>query len=246
MTDRWTERLSEYLDGDLAPELRDELEAHLSRCDECLTILDELRGVVARGRALDDRPPEADLWRGIGARIGTRAAPESGVIELPAPVAPARRRLSLSIGQLLAACLAAMVISGSAVWLAVSRGPLPPTGSSRVETRPGGFAPSRVAGDLSPAAGSVSEARVANFADVQYESAVADLERVLHEGRGRLDPATLRTLEESLAVIDAALDQARRGVEADPGSIYLNEHLAATMRRKLGLLRRANALAQPT
>jgi len=35
MTDRWTERLSEYVDGDLNDRDREAIEAHLPTCATC-------------------------------------------------------------------------------------------------------------------------------------------------------------------------------------------------------------------
>src|SRR5438046_10540291 len=70
MNDTWTERLSEYIDGTLPDAERTALEAHLASCAACRTTLDELRRVVARARALDDRPPAADLWPAIAGQIG--------------------------------------------------------------------------------------------------------------------------------------------------------------------------------
>jgi hypothetical protein len=75
-----------------------------------------------------------------------------------------------------------------------------------------------------------------------YDAAVEDLERILAEGRGRLDTTTVKVLEQNLAIIDQALAQARRAVAADSANIYLNSHLAETMRRKIDLLRQAAAL----
>jgi hypothetical protein len=75
-----------------------------------------------------------------------------------------------------------------------------------------------------------------------YDAAVADLERILTEGRGRLDSTTVGVLERNLAAIDMAIAQARRAVAADSANLYLNSHLAATMRRKLELLRQAASL----
>jgi hypothetical protein len=75
-----------------------------------------------------------------------------------------------------------------------------------------------------------------------YDSAVDDLERVLAEGRGRLDSTTVRVLEQNLALIDRAIAQAQRAVAADSANVYLNTHLAETMRRKIDLLRQAAAL----
>jgi hypothetical protein len=68
---------------------------------------------------------------------------------------------------------------------------------------------------------------------------VRDLERVLAEGRGRLDTATVRVIERNLAAIDSAITQAQRAVAADSANVYLNSHLAETRRLKLELLRQA-------
>jgi hypothetical protein len=75
-----------------------------------------------------------------------------------------------------------------------------------------------------------------------YDAAVADLERVLDAGRGRLDTTTVKVIERNLATIDSAIVQAQRAVAGDSANLYLNSHLAETMRRKLELLRQAAAL----
>ena len=62
------------------------------------------------------------------------------------------------------------------------------------------------------------------------------------QGRDRLDPRTYEVLERNLRTIDRAIDEARRALEADPGNVYLNNHLAGARQRKLALLRRATAL----
>jgi hypothetical protein len=80
------------------------------------------------------------------------------------------------------------------------------------------------------------------MAGQSYASAVADLERVLEQGRGRLDTTTVKVIERNLASIDSAIAQAQRALAADSASVYLNSHLAETRQRKLELLRRAAAL----
>src|SRR5438445_12170711 len=82
MSDTWTERLSEYIDSTLAEAERGALEAHLAGCAACRTTLDELRRVVARARALDDRPPAADLWPTIAEQIGLSSGAHH-VVSLP-------------------------------------------------------------------------------------------------------------------------------------------------------------------
>ncbi|MGH7644281.1 MAG: anti-sigma factor family protein, partial [Gemmatimonadales bacterium] len=74
MTDQWTDRLSDYLDGHLATAERAALEVHLPDCAACRSTLAELRRVVMRARTLEDRPPAGDLWPGIATRIAGRRA----------------------------------------------------------------------------------------------------------------------------------------------------------------------------
>ncbi len=92
---------SEYLDGGLAPAAAAGLEAHCAACASCGSLLADLRRVLARAQALEDRAPREDLWPGVAAAIG--AAPRG------------RWRISFSFPELLAAGIALMLVSGGAV-----------------------------------------------------------------------------------------------------------------------------------
>ncbi len=95
------EQLSQFLDGDLAPDEHQRPATHLQACVACEALLGDLRRVLARAQALEDRPPRHDLWPGVAAAIG--AAP------------PAQRRIQFSVPMLLAASIALMVLSGGTV-----------------------------------------------------------------------------------------------------------------------------------
>src|SRR3954468_17059145 len=115
MADQFTDRLSEYLDGeDLAPAERAQIEAHLAGCAECRAAPEELREVAAFASALPDSPPSANLWSGVSARIQPRSAPRVTRFQ---PVKQVARRVSFTLPQLIAAGLALMVLSGGSVWL---------------------------------------------------------------------------------------------------------------------------------
>ena len=221
MSDQWTDRLSEYLDGEMKGSERAFLEAHLERCEDCQETLAGLRRVVMRARSLEDRPPAADLWAGVAQRIG---APTRTV------VLQASRRFTFSLPQLLAAGIARAVLSASGAWM------LHPGGPTVALVQPAPSAPGNVT--VTPAG--------APSATQSYDAAVHDLEQVLAQGRGRLDTATVRVLEQNLALIDRAIADARRAVTADSANVYLNSHLAETMRRKVDLLRQAAALVAAT
>jgi anti-sigma factor RsiW len=91
MHDPWMDRLSEYLDGDLAPEEARALEEHLVGCDACTATMAELRAVVARVNELADTEPAHDLWAGIAAAIAADEA-EARVIPLRASAAAGSAR----------------------------------------------------------------------------------------------------------------------------------------------------------
>jgi len=217
MNDQWMNRLSEYLDGELDSTERAAIEAHLATCGQCYAALADLRQVVARAKALTDSEPTTNLWPDIRARLTPGRRP--GV--------NAPRRFSLTVGQLLAASIALVLLSGGGVWMALgSRGQQ--SGSSATGTTP---TPSEYQ--------NVSSERW----KVQGDMAIAELQDALSLNEGKLDTATVRVLRQSLAVINRAISQAQHALKRDPGNTYLNLHLANTMRQKIELLRRANALA---
>src|SRR6266498_5594336 len=113
--DQWTDRLSEYLDGELGVAER--------------AALEELRRVVARAQGLDDRPPTADLWPAIAEQIGVaRLAGRR-----------ARRRFSFTVPQLAAASVALALCSGGVAWLLV-RSRVPPPVATAPSPSPGATA----------------------------------------------------------------------------------------------------------
>ncbi|HET9726148.1 MAG TPA: zf-HC2 domain-containing protein [Gemmatimonadales bacterium] len=227
MSDQWTDRLSEYLDDELAPDERAALEAHLRQCAACGAVLADLKRIVTRARGLEDRLPDHDLWPGIAAGIGVGSG-EVPAIDLAA--GRARRRWSFSPPQLIAAGLALMALSGGTAWL------LHPTVAPAVAVR-------QAQPTMPVVTVGSSEASVrARVAGQSYAAAVSDLERVLEQNRGRLDSTTVRVIERNLATIDSAIAQAQRALAADSSSVYLNSHLAETRQRKLELLRQAAAL----
>lgn len=221
MSDRWTDRLSEYLDGEMGERERSELEAHLNSCSECAAVLPGLRQVVARAAALEDRPPMTDLWPGIAGRIGLSTD------DLTERRRTRERRFSFTVPQLIAASIVLVAATAGAAWLALR-------------------APRSVTADhptpVAPAAQLVSwMPKVEKSSDI----AVTELRAALADGKrtGRLDSLTVASLERSLAVIDSAIAQATRALASDPGSAYLNHHLADTYRRKFDFLRQASRIA---
>ena len=208
------ELLSPYLDGELDAGSREAVEQHLATCVSCRDILRDLKAIVAAAPEFAGSPPGRDLWPGIAAGID-----RSREAALPARAVP---RL-FTLRQLIAASVLLASAAGGLAWFAARGEGAPPS---------------------PPLAGPATEAPTTSLAgmtraDSAYGGATAELEQVLVEGRGRLDTATVRVIEQSLIVIDQAIAEARAAIAADPANAYLNGQIAANMRRKLDLLRRA-------
>lgn len=224
--DLWTDRLSDYMDDELSVQERTAVDQHIADCGDCRLVLDELRAVASRARALVDAPPERDLWAGVAAQIGARGFGPSRVLRML--TARTSRRFSFTLPQLVAAGLALMVLSGSMVWLAR-------LGGERTDF------PAIVA-EAPSVGGSTPSAVPATFAEAHYDEAIADLQQTLDAGRAKLDPETVRVLEQNLMAIDRAIEQCRQALAEDAANTYLNDHLVAAKKRKLALLRRATAM----
>jgi anti-sigma factor RsiW len=214
MTDAWTDRLSEYVDGELDPATHAALEAHLATCPGCRATRDELQRVVTRARDIGYREPATDLWAAIETSI-TANAPRRG-----------RRLVTLSWARLAAAAAIVAVLAGGFAWVVATRR------QADVATLPSSR-DTIVTGFRSPTPAGAA------LAVASYRDAAADLERAFEAGRSTLRPETMRVIEENLRTIDLAIAQTDSALRRDPGSAYLNQYLAATMQRKLKLLRRA-------
>jgi hypothetical protein len=225
-----TDRLSEYLDGGLSADERAEVARHLAACDDCAGVLNELRAVAANAAALPDVPPARDLWPGIQARLAPRRGLESaasrgaGALGTPVTRLWSRRRLTVTVPQLLAAGLAVGMLSAGSAWALLDR----PSGAGTLA----GPAPSEQTTVPAP-----SDAVLA-----AYQPGMAELEAEYERRRGELDPETIRVVERSLAMIDTAIREASEALAADPSSGFLNGRLADAVRMRMTLLRQASSI----
>jgi len=243
--DPWVDRLSSWLDDELAPDERTLLDAHLGECAGCHKALAELRAVVSQARALPERPPAEDLWPAVESRIAAFARSAAALEHAASAAAPTYappailaatgrrgglrgRGLTLSWPQLVAAGILLAALSGGGVWLALHHG-AGPDGSTLAHD------PLRQSDEVQVAS--------APSPDPTYAREVAELERTLKDRRAQLDPSTVKTIESNLHIIDLATAQARQALAADPSNPYLNDYLSRTMQRKVDVLKQATVYA---
>jgi len=261
MSDLFTDRLSDYLDGELSTHEQDEMESHLAGCEACSATLLDLQAVVRKAGSLEDRPPTGDLWPEIANRI----AVQPRVVPDPAPRSSRRGAwmVTFSFPEALAAGLA-LILTTAAVtyWLTRSpgMGTLPEPGTRAAESRPGeatgivpaglaapgrdGLGPQTVSDGLQAAALTDKRPLPGAAARIKLDAAIADLTRVLDERRERLNPEILRMLELKLDAVDRAVEDARRALQDNPRDPYLYRHLHQTLQIKMALLRQAAGAAQ--
>ena len=221
--DTWTDRLSEYVDGELDSATSRAIELHLAGCTDCRAIADDLRQVSARARALPELPPGTDLWRGIESRMHA-----TGIV----PLHPrARAGLFISWPRLAAAGLLLGLVSGSAAYMV-----------TRLASQGSGVAVIPVVPAVGTTAPGPTELHAGNQVTQSTAKAVADLEMIL--ASDKLDSTTVRVLTLNLARIDSAIADAERALAADPSNVYVSRHLASTARRKVELLHLVAGLTQ--
>jgi len=232
MKDRFTDLLSDHLDHDLPRGEAEALERHLAGCAECRDTLAALERVKTRAATLVDPPAPTDLWAGIASRIGTAGStsvqPRRTVVhELPDPrSARVPRPSAWAVPQWALAAAAFLVVALGVSWLVQSR--MTP-GLRQVAVR-----------SANPAARPTTDATsVVSFDATQIESEIGQLQQALDRGRDKLDPKTVKVLEENLRIIRKATEDARHALEQDPANRDLLQYFAGSVQSKLELVRRA-------
>lgn len=226
-TNHVTDRLSDFLDGNLDGAERSEVEEHLNGCATCLGVLRDLESVVAKARALGPiRPPE-DLWPGIRdgiVRVGSPlrlaiGARESGSV-------PRSRRL-VSVPHAAAAALLVSVLSAGGAWWMASTfhgsPPAAPTANATVEE--------------------TGAVLVSDVVPPELSAELRLLEAALERSAADFDPNTRRILERNLSIIDRAIRESLEALAVEPSDPFLEEHLESQMRRKVRVLRNATGLS---
>jgi len=226
-------RLNDYLEHLVADEVAKEMEAHLGTCEQCHESLTALERLLSEmGDLPSEATPSRDLWPEVRARMDSAgASEEDGVVPLRTGGTGSTRRFSFSMGQLLAASITLAFISGATVWMVLNGAGNPNAGTLASEVASEVALPSNVV----PAV---------HAASTQYEQAIASLESVLEQGRNLLDPETLATIEESLSLVDRAINEARAALAEDPNNDLLNRLLIQNQQSKLRVLRQASAAVQ--
>lgn len=212
---------------------------HREACAECAAVWADLERISAEAAALPVLSPSRDLWAGIDARIADRAPSASTVTTLD--LAPRQRiwrvaRLATAASLLIAA-------TATVTWQVAVRTIGAPAATSPEVTIATAPQPDLAAafGAASDAVGEVQQASLTRTTEAM-DREIADLTRLVDERRESFDPRTIAVLEANLKLIDAAIEESRRALAADPASRFLAAQYARAYTSKLTLLRGAATL----
>lgn len=218
MSDLWSERLSEYLDGDLSESEVREISLHLRDCPPCAHEIEGLRRVRARLAELPLSEPSERVWRSI------RGGLEGG------RVAPARRW-----GWPLAWASAAVAVSAGVVvlwapWRGQRLGSDPSVPHEALSGGRSIAAPVPGVESL-PGAATHDGARAYGEAAVAWRAALS---------KERLGAEMGGLLGRNLGSYDRAIEETREAIERDPGDPLLRTHLARMLRSQVRFLKHAD------
>ena len=207
--------------SDLAEREGGDVPAHVRECAPCRDEIARVRVLLASAHALPrNEMPPAEVWQGVRARM--RATPRPAKSS-PSPLASRRWWHN----GWLASAAALVLIAGTATFtVLMSNGR-----ATRAKALPVTTAPA---------------AQALLAVDKNYVSTIRDLRATLEAQRPTLAPATIQVVERSLAVIDAAIAEARTALAADPANQALIDILASHYERQVDLLQRATELSPTT
>ncbi len=209
-------------------------ERHRASCGACAGAWADLERISAEARALPVLTPSRDLWGGIEARITD--APQRDL---------ERRRRIATIARLATAASLLVAATATITWNLATRAagaanPLQFATEAATASAPQpdlGVA----FGTPTSAAGEVQQASLDNTTRAM-DREIAELQALVDDRRESFDPRTIAVLEANLRMIDAAIDESRKALAADPASRFLAAQYTRAYTSKLTLLRGAVTL----
>ncbi|PWT83926.1 MAG: hypothetical protein C5B57_05820 [Blastocatellia bacterium] len=223
-----TERqINDYADGSLPQEDRASIAEHIDQCADCRALLADLVELRRLASALGPLDPPSRVWSQLEASVLRPSASDAPMTRKREAVHALQhqighRALGYAVGVAAAAVLALATVAGLQLWRTQD------TATSSNEESPGQSAEAEL-----------------RAAEHLYQDAIAGLERIAEiagASTSGLDPSTLATLRENLAVVNRAIDESRAALGAQPDSEIARQSLLDGFRTKVTLLQDTIAL----
>ena len=221
--ERYLNALNDLVDGTLGPLRRAELELHLEGCDDCRALLADLREIARASAALPRLEPPAPAWTQIADRLYQEGRVTTG------PAVSSRRR-----NMTMLALAAALVLAVGASLFVLGR----PGGQPAAPPAQQAAADPAAAGN---AAGDDPVQSVATELALTERHFQNVIERAT-TGDSAVNPQTAAVLRKNLIVVNEAINESRKALEADPESARARDSLYEVLRQKIQFLQDTIAL----
>jgi len=257
----------EYFEGELDDARKSMLEAHASSCARCQGLIRDINGITTAAANLPVLEPSRDLWKGIETRIAPEVVPigyrREGIHLSRRVIGLAAAALIVVSSSITYVATRTTkkpirVVNAPGVFVPgqndeigapqpapVETAPAPEATTTEAPSEPAKSAPTPAPSKRRPTIGTSNGSRVGvmnvNAPVTDAEKALApeivQLQQMLKLRRNQLDPSTVKVVEDNLALIDAAVKQAREALMRDPASGFLTEQLDGALQKKVELLR---------
>jgi len=254
----------DYFEGELSAATHSMVEAHAASCARCQGLIRDLRGITDAASKLPVLEPSRDLWKGIEARIEPAVVPISYRRE---GIHLSRRIIGLAAAMLIVVSSSVTYVATRSTTKRPVRvtdnpsdvftptneiAPAPsiatpepaPEASApetpaapRVETRTPKARPNVGSAPAGSRGTSLASVKPLSPAEAALAPEIVQLQQMLKQRRDKLEPSTIKVVEDNLALIDAAVKQARAALMHDPASGFLTEQLDNALQKKVELLR---------
>ena len=216
--ERYLNAIQELVDGTLGPIRRAELELHLEACDGCRALATDLREIARTARSLDVLEPPEQVWKSLSGRLRADRAAAGPSVALG-------RHRSVA---LLAIAAALVLAVGASLFM--RRGPA---------TTPQTTTTSQ--GVAQPATGNAATANPVQSVETALTSTETEFQRLV-EATNAVDPKTAAALQKPLLVMNEAMSEARKALDADPQSAPARASFYEVLRQKIQFLQETIAL----
>lgn len=209
--------IHDFVDHELSGDERARIAAHLAECTSCRAVAGAVRSLREEAvRVFRERSPSDAPDHWTGIEARIRARPWT------AWLTPLR-----------AAAAAVILLAGASV-------------TTYVATRPADGRVTQVDADLNTTSARLPDESPAAAIAFAYAPGLDELERILGEGRGRLQPETIATLETNLEILNTAIRDIQAALDADPAHRGNLRSLGGMYQAKLDVLRQAVVLSRGT
>ena len=225
---RYQETIHELADGTLGPVRRAEFQTHLDVCDDCRTLVADLRKIREAAASLTPVQPRDHVWMQIAGRLRQ----EGRVTGNRGTDTPSRRPRYMAMLAIAATLM--LAVAGSLYFLRGTAGTDRPVQGTAAVMPDAGNA------GTTDAVQSITDDLM--LAEQHYQSAITKLQEVAKTDDGTIDAATAAVLEKNLQVIDRAIAESRTALKSEPQSAPARDSLFEALRQKVTLLQSTIAL----